>query len=176
MIRTFHKIRRKVIVRGLFRRKVEPSNSHEHLLPSVQYLSVSLAKRLKCAAESKKKRDEKKSSCKGTARLWLSRHVLTLTVWTKLELSAANEVSGLIRPYEKLGHGVRKGGNRNILLFQALFKVNRCILDVRMVLKRFVTSSFPVSFSFSHYRSLTHIHIQGHMQYSVVKKSNFNEQ
>jgi len=36
MIQTFHKIRRKVIMRGLFRRKVEPSNSYEHLLPPVQ--------------------------------------------------------------------------------------------------------------------------------------------
>jgi len=56
-------------------------------------------------------------------------------VWAKLELSAANEVSGLIRPYEKLGHGVRKG---NVLLFLALFKVNQCTLIVRIVLKRFV--------------------------------------
>lgn len=89
-------------------------------------------------------------------------------MWTKLELSAANEVSGLIRPYEKLGHGVRKGGKQEHSLVSSTLQGESLYSHCEDGFKTFcVTSPFPVPFSFSHYRFLTHIHTQGHMQYKV---------
>lgn len=89
-------------------------------------------------------------------------------MWTKLELSAANEVSGLIRPYEKLGHGVRKGGKQECSLVSSALQGESMYSHCEDGSKKFcVTSPFSFSISFSHYSSLTHIHTEGHMQYIV---------
>lgn len=69
-------------------------------------------------------------------------------MWTKLELSAANEVSGLIRPYEKLGHGVKKGGKQECSLVSSALQGESPNSHCEDGFKTFrVTSPFPVFFS-----------------------------
>lgn len=164
MIQTFHKIRRKVIVWVLFRRKVEPQLWAPFTFSPIT--QCVFGHKTETPWKKWRNRDKKKAPVRA-ARLWLSRHVLTLTVWTKLELSAANEVSGLIRPYEKLGHGVRKGGKQEHSLVSSTLQGESLYSHCEDGFKTFyVTCPFPVSLSFFSL-SVFNAHTEGHMWYTV---------